>query len=835
MLRALFASSYRVLLKQRLYAFINVFGLSLALAATLIILLYVRFERSYDEWLPDADRTFQFQNWILESESGEPRLLQTTSYASAQRLKADFPQVESVVHVRRGTTPSIARNGEFFAVEDMLYADGPLFDILRVPFRHGDARHALRRPGTVVIDETTSRRFFGTDNPVGRPLTLVNGGASQDYVITGVIRDMPSNSHIALPVVARHDPAVTYANQPEFFSNWGWQSGYVYVRLRSGADARAINEALPAWERRNIPDRTVNGQRYNSGDRSDWRLVNVRDVHLGEAQERAMRPGNDRQTIAAFLLIAAAILGMACINFANLATALASRRAREVALRKVLGASRNNLILQFLGEALALAMLATLFALAIVEMAMPQFSRLFDIRIAVSYTDLGGIPLMAAGLALVAGIVGGLYPAMLLSRFKPAMILKANQSSGRTSGSARLRNILVAGQFAVTIALLTCTAIIFLQTSYARTLDAGYQREGLIQVENLRRGEVAPMLDALRQQIARIDGVRAVGFTEIKAGQTQSKSIGARGPDQREPIQIGLYGISDGMLEAMGIRLLAGRPLSSSRPLDNVEVELTETESADAILARRGVNVLVNRTGARALGFADPGEAVGKVVRTSMVDPAFGEVPATIVGVIPDVRFRSIRAPIEPTLLALSPGSVDTMVVRYASVDPGLVMERLRSVWRAALPDMPVEPRFADDIVRNIYAADDARGVLFTGFALLAVVIACLGLFGLSAFTAENRTKEIGIRKVLGARARDIVRLLAWQFSKPVIVANLIGWPIAWWAMRNWLDTFDTRIELGPAPFLAAGILTLIIAIGTVAGHALRVARTNPIHALRYE
>jgi putative ABC transport system permease protein len=301
-------------------------------------------------------------------------------------------------------------------------------------------------------------------------------------------------------------------------------------------------------------------------------------------------------------------------------------------------------------------------------------------------------------------------------------------------------------------------------------------------------------------------------------------------------VNLGNYAVGEDFFQTMGIERIAGRLFDPNRPMDRLDVPTEPDPEADRALALRGGNVVINELAARRLGF-EPREAIGKQVRVSLApfNPEAGLTPVTIVGVVRDTRFRSIRQPIEPIMYRLGSDYQGYMVVRYDSADPAAVRQRIEQVWRRLAADVPFEADYSEDIVAELYGAEAARAQVFAGFAGLAIVVACLGLFGLAAFTAERRTKEIGIRKVLGARTGDIVRLLAWQFSKPIIIANLIAWPVAWWAMRDWLNTFDARIDLGPTPFVLAGALALVIALGTIAGHAFKVARANPIHALRYE
>jgi putative ABC transport system permease protein len=730
----------------------------------------------------------------------------------------------------------VLRNGEALMVDDAVSVDGPFFDVLPLELVKGDPATALTQPRNIVLSETEARRLFGDQDPVGRTLTLVRRGQHIDHRVTGVIRDIPRNSHLRLNMIIRFDPATEFADFPDYLTSWGQISGWNYVRLRPGTDPERIHQRLPQWERRNIPPIDYGQGQIDGGQFQDWRLVNARDVHLGEAQEGAMSTGNDERTIVTFTVVAFLILFMAVVNFTNLATARAGQRAREVALRKVLGANRKQLIAQFLGESLLLTLIAMLVALAATELLLPPLSAFLDAELYMRYFGEGGLFIPIVLLVLIVGAVGGLYPALYLSRFHPAAILKANKSSAEAAGTGRLRSILVVAQFAVSIGLIICTAVVYAQTVHARTADPGFRREGILQIENLDRRQLEPLRETLAREIRRIDGVASVATTSIgvSTGNTMGRAVYLPGRD--EPINLGNYAVGDDFFETMGIERVAGRLFDPNRPMDRLDVPTEPDPEADRALARRGGNVVINELAARRLGF-QPAEAVGKQVRVSLApfSPEVGLTPVTIVGVVKDTRFRSIRQPIEPIMYRLGSDYQSFMVVRYDSSDPAAVRQRIEQVWRRMAADVPFEADYSEDIVAELYTSEEARAQVFAGFAALAIVVACLGLFGLAAFTAERRTKEIGIRKVLGARTGDIVRLLAWQFSKPIIIANLIAWPVAWWAMRDWLNTFDARIDLGPTPFVLAGLLALVVALGTIAAHAFRVARANPIHALRYE
>lgn len=807
----------RSLLWSKTYTAINIFGLTIGMAACVLILIFVRHELSYDAWLPNAERTYQLQSERVATD--EPaQYLQTGFYPAAAGLKQDFPQVEEAVGTFETRPVVMLRNQAVHA--DLLLTDPAFFQVVELPFARGDARTALRDPDSLVLTETEARRHFGTLDALGRTLTVTRAGRAATMRVTAILEDLPENSHLALSMVGRLS-AAAFPDDPEALTAWNRIPGPVYVRLRPGADAAAINAALPAWEQRRIPRESIGSGEMSRADRWALRLTNVRDVHLGEFQGGAMTPGGDPGTIITFSIVAMMILAIACVNFANLSAARATGRLREVALRKLLGAHRHQLIAQFVGEAVLLAACAAVMALALVELTLPLLAEFLDIRLGFRYIGMDGLLLPAIALTLIVGAAGGGYPAFYLSRLSPAAVLKGGRLDGR--GPGRFRTALVVGQFAVSIGLIICTAGVYAQTVYLQNANEGYRKEGLLVVENLGRAQVAPIAETLVREIGRLEGVRAVGRTEIMPAADGFSMTHVEIPGRADPVGIGTYNIDLGFFATMGIERVAGRNFSMRNALDDA----TLLGADDAALAQRGINVIVSESGARQLGF-EPAAAVGRQLRIE-------SVPATIVGVVGDVQYHSARDDLEPILYLLTTGDHDAMVIRLDDAASRVAIDRIRATWRRHAPDVPFAAAFAQERVADLYRGDEGRGQLFALFAGLAIVIGCLGLYALAAFTAERRTKEIGIRKVLGAKTRDIANLLIWQFLRPVAIANLVAWPVAWWVIRDWLNGFNDRIDLNPAWFVAASVVALVIAAVTVAGHAIRVSRANPIHALRYE
>jgi putative ABC transport system permease protein len=820
----------RALAKSKTYSIINIAGLAIGMAACIMILLYIRYEQSYDKWLPDAENTYQFQTWLPTPADGEPFFIQMAPYVTKDRVKKDFPQVESAVYVQQAA-PVFLQNGQATPTEDYLYADDDALKVINLPLAAGTTLGAV---GTAALTQQEAIKRFGTDQIIGRTFTIITKGKKRDFKVTGVLKDLPKNSHMKIAAILRFDFNSFYAEEPNFMTCWGCQSGWVYLKLRPGTDPAQLEAQLPAWEKRNIPD-TPNGPiMYNAGDEHEWHFVNVRDVHLGKADDGAMTPSNDRRTIATFAIIAVLILGMAVVNFTNLATARASQRAREVALRKVLGATRKQLIVQFVSESILISATAMLLALALVELLVKPFAAFLEADLALSYFGSEGILLPAVLLTVLVGVVSGLYPAFFLSRFQPAQVLKANRSAAETPGSGRLRAALVVLQFAVSIGLIICTVIVYGQTVYARSVDPGFKRDHILQVDELSRAQLYDKGEMIADQMKRVPGVVAVGRTGIGISTDNNNNTGLIPPGSNRQVNIGQYQVDEGLFDAMGLTLKAGRWFDPNRPADDMTTPYPTDEAVERALAARGVNVVMNELAIKKLGFKSPQDAIGKTVKSELFAEGTGMVNITIIGVVGDSRFRTVRTPIDPIMFQNVTSGPGWMIVRYNG-DPAVVRSAIERQWKQITNEVPFNAKFSEDIIGELYKAEDGRAKMFAAFSLLAVIIGCLGLFGLAAFTAERRTKEIGIRKVLGARTRDIVRLLVWQFSRPVIVANLIAWPAAWWLMRDWLNKFDDRIPLNPAPFVTAALIALAIAVVTVVGHAFKVARANPIHALRYE
>ncbi len=815
----------RALAKNKTYAFINIFGLAIGIAACLAIVLFIRYETSFDSWIPDAGRTFQFQRVMVGGEDSGKRA-QMMPYVASTTLAGQIPEIEAATSMINGNE-YYRVGGRPLALEHSYEAGANFFDVLNLPLVHGDPATALARAGDTILTESAAMTLFGHTDVVGRTVTRILPTGDQDSRVTGVLKDIPRNSHLKIDTLYRTDPGAPGSTNPEGAgTGWWWSTGWVYARLRPGADAAAVNARIPTILRRFVsPEPGETGLIFN------FELVNLLDINTLPTDSGMMQPVTPMRVIVTFAIVALFLLLVACVNFTNLTTARASRRAREVGLRKALGARRRQLIFQFLGESIVLAGLATLLGMAVLELVLPSLSAFLDAELSLRYFGSGGIAVPALLFVLLVGAVGGLYPAFYLSRFQPVDVLKVNQSVG-PGGAGRLRNFLVIGQFAVSIALIICTAIIYSQTDYARSTDPGYRASGMVLV--MRPSHIGDRLqvDTFLREARKIPGVTAAARTSVFPNPTSGSIEMVRRPGATQNTRLQMALVDGEAFRTLGLKLLGGRLVTESRETDMGPDPSEPGTEPDRRIRERGYNVVIDQNAVRALGFPSLRAALGQTVAPLNRGE---EGPYTIVGVVNDARYGSMRFEAMPFLYALAPTGHSALAVRFENTDGARVRAALQRLWESRVTDGIFEASFADERVEDMYADDEKRGIMFALFAVLAILISCLGLFGLAAFTAERRTREIGIRKVLGARTRDIVRLLVWQFSWPVLIANLIAWPVAWWAMRDWLNGFADRIALGPAPFLLAGLLAFAIAIGTIAGHAIKVARANPIHALRYE
>ncbi|MFV3077588.1 ABC transporter permease [Niveispirillum fermenti] len=821
----------RNLLKHKLYSAINICGLAIGLATCVLILLFVRNETTYDRFFSDSDRLYQVAiRAQLPGRQADNVAVAMLPLAAA--LKEGFPEVEMTARVVQDTT--IFRRGDELFTETTRAVDPDFFRMFDFPFLQGDRMTALDEPNGIVLTESAARKFFKDADVLGRTLEVEDGDPVK---VTGIIPDMPSNTHFNLEIIRPYASlSQTTRNQER---NWGSICCETYLLLKPGSDVDAINTRLATWIKTAAPTiHSVTGS-FNLGEIFTPRIRNVKDIHT-EPLQTSMRPATSYTEIVTFAAVAVLVLAIASINFMNLATARATQRAREVSVRKVVGASRGQIIIQFIGESLLLTLIGLLLSVALVELALPAYSAFLDKELSFNlFTD----PLLAPvllGLALVVGVAGGAYPAFFLSGFNPARVLKGS-SSGVGGGSGRLRMALVVVQFAISIALMVATAVVYGQLLYAQNKNLGFDKENTIVLNGFPGGSDRERQQTLTNVLAALEGVVSVAGTDAtpSSGSENNTNVRVPGADPNQLLVLRQGAVDWDYVRTLGLRMVAGRDFDRNRPSDQVIFPPPAGSAAATTPAAEEEKkvftgaVILNEAAVKRLGFAGNQEALGQEFEAGAGQG--GTLRLTVIGIVDDFHFRSVHDPIAPAMFMVDNGTYSDLIIRIRGGNVEGTLAAIDRAWRDLYPNRPVQREFLDTRIQNLYVREAKTSQMFAAFSGLAIMIACLGLFGLASFTAERRTKEIGLRKVLGASVMDIVRLLVWQFSKPVLIANLIAWPAAWYFMDRWLSAFSFRIDLNPLLFVAAGALALAIAWLTVGLHAARVAQAKPVTALRYE
>jgi len=797
---------YRSLTRHRLYAALNIGGLAVGIAVFLVLGLYVRFETSYEKWLPNHDQIYLVQTVWNMPESPFNGAFPTTMGGLLEQMREDFPGVVGT-RIRGGEDGGRIIRAGVATAEDVAQVDSSFFDVFDLPMLSTDGRRALFDPTSALISQTAARKYFGATDPVGQTMTIAVDKPTT-YHIAGVFKDLPKNSDLKFSIllpIPRIAPA-------DYWYHWGSSSLYTYLRFQTPADARTFEQELPPFvERRGFKDIGKDASKKVS-----LSLLPIVRAHL---EPLGQQSASQKLTVVTLGIVGLLTLLIAIVNYVNLATARAGLRAREVAMRKVLGADRATLVRQFIGEAVLTVAVAALVGLASAEIGLPLINAAGGLSLTIPYD----VTLLAlALLALIVGTGAGFYPAVLLSRFPAAAVLASARTPGGGRSGARVREALVVFQFGLAIAFIIGTIILVAQTRHVRKTDLGFNREGLIVLSSLNdslvsKGQARSVVDAIRA----LPGVAGVGLANQMAGGSGSDNtdnvplpgVPRGGPSLR------WIAVGRGFFDVYGARPIAGRLFDDTHATDDATVMKVGTP----------INIVINNTAVARLGFHSPEDAIGKTI-------GGGKYPRTIIGVVNDLRFFSPRLPNDPTYYRYYRDMpIDPVASIRFTGDARAVLAKLRSLWQRMVPQVPFVGDTADKQLNKYYEADDRATRLFAIGAMLAVVIGCVGLWGLASFNTSRRVKEIGIRKTLGASSIDVVKLLVGQFLRPVLIANLIAWPLAWMAMRKWLAGFDDRITLSPLYFVAATLLALAIAVLTVIAQSLRAARATPAWALRHE
>jgi len=807
----------RTLFKQKIYSVINILGLAIGIASCALILMFVSHEFSYDSFHSQRNRIYK-----LALERVYPT--HSTNYAVvphsfADVIQRDFPEVQTVVRMAGpfNNTAVSYRDGsneeKFFEENFVMAADSNFFSVFDIGITQGNVATALGKRSDVVLTKESARRYFGEESPIGKTLRILN----QDFAVSAVCEDVPDNSHMKFDFLLRADDAFFANGQPNFIAF----NSHIYVVLKPGADPRLLEAKFPemvdtyaaAQIETNLQKSWEDYQREGNAYR--YFLQPISEIHLDPTHiEAKMKPGGNRNYVYFLISIAAVILIIACINFMNLATARSAERGREVGVRKAMGSVKSQLVKQFLVESVLVSLSATILAVLIVYTALPYFNDLAGKQLHF-VLNMNTIVALAA-VAVVVGLLAGSYPAFALSSFNTVLVMKGNFASN--SKGALLRNGLVVFQFMVSIILITCTLVVKKQMQYMQEKSLGYNKDQTLVVEGLLANP-NETLQTFLDELKRLPGVESSGGSlSLLGGGRAGDFFGEQWTSEgsSEILTTKSMAIDDDFADMIGFKFLAGRGFS--RDMND------------------SLSVILNETAVRTFELTDPiGKKLSQVVNTPEGQTT---VKFNIVGVVADFNFQSLHDPITPLTIRSNESFNGAVTYAYARVEGKNVSrltENIQELWHRLMPGQPFKYLFLDQNLNAQYQNEQRAGQIFSVFSALAILIACVGLFGLAAYTGTQRTKEIGIRKVLGATTVSVVMLLSKDFTKLVAVAFVLAGPLAWYLMDNWLQGFAYRITPGLDVFLLAGLTAVLIAWVTVSYQSIKAAIINPVKSLRSE
>ena len=791
-------TALRSISKHKGYTFLNLLGLAIGMACCILILLFVQDELSFDQYHAKKDRIHRL---VIEGEvAGTHTRFALAPFAAPPAFQEEIPEVESFVRLLRlGRQQPITYLDRTYEERGIFLADASFFQVFSHEFLDGDPGTALNDPGSVVITETVARRIFGDEDPMGKVLKF---GPLGEIHVRGVIRDVPKNSHF------RFSYMISLRSVPDQrmqeLEQWLSISGWAYLLLNEGADPAAVEAKFPEIVEKNTGE---NARKF--GISLTYFLQKLTDIHLRSSRQGEIEANGNITYVYVFSAIALFILLIACINFMNLSTARSANRAREVGLRKVFGAHRKNLIGQFLAESTVLALTGLVLAVALATLALPLFNNFAGKEMSAGVLAKG---VMLAGmlfLIVFTGLLAGSYPAFFLSGFQPVAVFRGVLSKG--SGSSLLRRILVVFQFTISIALIVGTGIVLEQIDYLKRKDLGFDKEQilvtLVQLPTTRQN-----FKAVKAELLQNPNIRHVTFSSgVPTRGGELRLMIPEGRTQSETFDMYVMRGDFDFIETYGMSIVAGRNFSPEFSTDIKEA------------------YIINEAAARKFGWSAE-EALNKNLR-------FAEGrPGRVIGVVKDFHFQSLSQAIDPMTIFIDEVNLAFASLKLSEQNEAETIAFVKDKWESIEQGREFDYFFVDEEFRTLYSSEERLSDILSFFALLAIFVACLGLFGLASFTAEQRTKEIGIRKVLGANVRNIVFHLSKEFVRWVIFANLIAWPTAYFVMRSyWLANFPYRIDPRVMTFVLAGVISLLIALLTVGFQVVRAAVSNPIDSLRYE
>lgn len=819
MLKNYFLIAFRSLTKHRFYSLINVAGLATGIAACLVIILFIQNEMSYDRHFENAERIYRVNGEIKFG--GNHYKLAVASAPFAEAAVQSFPEIEAATRFRTRGSYLVKRQetDENIKENDVVWTDSTFFKVFSLPVLQGDASKALTDPNSIAISKKMADKYFPDGNVLGQSMILDN---RLNVKVTAVYPDIPVNSHFHFDILIAM-AGLNEAQQANFLSN----NFNTYFLLKTGTDAKALEQKIPSFFEKHVGPQasSILGSdftmaKFEAGG-NIWRytLMPLTDIHLHSDLTAELAPNGDITYVYLFAAIALFILGIACINFMNLSTARSANRAKEVGVRKVMGSLRSHLVRQFLLESILLSIGSFLFALVLAWIFIPIFNSISQKDLSLPFND-PRFYLILGGASVFIGILAGLYPSFFLSAFKPVNVLKGNVSLGMRSGW--IRSSLVVFQFVISIFLIIATITVNRQLNYIQNKKIGFQKDQVLLVNDAYA--LGKNLQAFKNQVAQSSFIKSgsiSGYIPVSGGWRSDNTYwpSETNPDETNMVGLQTWDVDYDYVKTMGMKIVEGRDFSSEFLSDSS-------------------GVIVNQTALKHFNYEN--DPIGKKISTFDQNLPDGSPDPkslkswTIIGVVEDFHFESLKENISPLALIVAKNN-GTVIFRFEAANSQDVITTVEKSWKALAPGQPFQYSFLDEDFGRMYASEQRLGQTFAVFASLAILIACLGLFALTSFTAEQRTKEIGIRKVLGASVSSIVVLLSKEFGKLIIIAFVLAAPLAWYAIQWWLKSYTYKVEIGIFVYALAGIFAFLIAWLTMSYQSIRAARNNPVKSLRSE
>ncbi len=802
MIRNYILTAFRSIARQKGFSLINILGLTIGLSVSFLILFYVFDELSFDKFHKDSDRIYRL---IVKGTLGEMNLqTAVTPKALAGKLLKDVPDVEISTVFDIESSSYLLKIGENKLYErDFLYADTSFLKIFNFPLLYGEGVSALSLPYSILISESFAGKYFGIKNPTGE---IIRINEQRDYLVTGVFKDLPPVSHISFNFLISLESKIKDSGA-KLMENWGDLNSYTYVKMHENADMIGFQSKLDTILLQNI----LNNERQVNVDLKILPQT-ITEIHLHSNLLGEIKENGDVSYIFVLLSIVTGIILIASINFMNLSTAKSASRAKEVGIRKILGSQKSMLIAQFICESVLISLISFILSLAVIELSLPVFNQITGKELSINYLSNWNL-LLFFGIALLSGFLAGSYPAIFLSSFQPVKVLQNRMKLGK-SGNLKLRNLLVFIQFAISTGLIICTIIIYLQLDYMKTKELGFDKEAVISVE-MRNSELRDNAAILKEEVLKIAGVESASLSSTYPGRGLSGSpFTPEGIDEKDPWLIFSFHADEDFTEkTMRMNVMQGR---------NFRADFGSDTNA----------VIINETLKNKLGWDEP---IGKKILPSYPDDVRMKKEYIVIGVVSDFHFQSLHESVDPIMIHLIDEPPQLLLIRMNPLLQSETLKKISQTWNQLNPDHPFDYEFLNDFFENFYYSEKRIGKILIYLTLFAIFIASIGLLGLASFTAEQRTKEIGIRKVMGASAFSISLRLSVEYLKMICLAGILAWPLSYYLMYIWLEKFSYRTEMPVWAFILATGITTVLSLLVVNFQTIKAANSNPVDSLRYE